>query len=600
MMLVALLLPLKQSFAEQEPVSDIRIIIDVSGSMKKNDPNNLRAPALRMLVGLLPDKASSGVWTFAKYVNMLVPHREVNDAWRLEAEKQSKKIHSLGLFTDIEQALNKATANQKNDDAKVRRSVILLSDGLVDISKNDDVSKKSRQRILDIVIPRLKDANIAVHTIALSDSSDHALLRSISLATDGWYEQVDNADQLQRVFLHMFEKAAQRDTVPLKDNNFKIDDSVSEMTLLVFRMSDTKPTELVAPDHSRISNQNLPANVRWHHEDSYDLITISDPQSGAWIIDADLDPDNRVMVITDLKLKTTNLPNNILIGETFDFEASLTEQGETITRIGFLNLVDARLKEESETAYSVKQDLNTMLQDGIYRTHVGKTFQPGRNDIVITMISKTFERQRRQSINVVETPLEITVEQLIDASTRTHRLTLKPDVSLIKTENLTIAALLTAEDGSEWSYDVIKGSNDQWQLTLAELTPFEEYSVALQIKGETQKGRALFLQPESILLIDETQQQEAEPEIAPPIIEEEIIMEEIVDDEMADLGDDLLEDIDEEVTELLDEDSVNNEGVMSASSKLVIGNVIILLFVAIAFFMWRRNAASRKNPGDQL
>ena len=147
---------------------------------------------------------------------------------------------------------------------------------------------------------------------------------------------------------------------------------------------------------------------------------------------------------------------------------------------------------------------------------------------------------------------------------------------------------------------MIKGSNDQWQLTLAELTPFEEYSVALQIKGETQKGRALFLQPESILLIDETQQQEAEPEIAPPIIEEEIIMEEIVDDEMADLGDDLLEDIDEEVTELLDEDSVNNEGVMSASSKLVIGNVIILLFVAIAFFMWRRNAASRKNPGDQL
>jgi len=599
MMLLVLLIPFKQTFAEQEPANDIRIIIDVSGSMKKNDPNNLRKPALRMLVGLLPDEASAGVWTFAKYVNMLVPHGEVNDAWRLEAEKQSKKIHSLGLFTDIEQALNKATANRKTADASMRRSVILLSDGLVDTSKNDEVSQISRQRILDIVIPRLKEADITVHTIALADTSDHALLRSISLATDGWYEQVDSAEQLQRVFLHMFEKAAQRDTVPLTDNNFKIDDSVSEMTLLAFRLSDTKPTELIAPDQSRITNQKLPANVRWHHEDSYDLITISEPQAGAWVIDADLDPDNRVMVVTDLKLKTTDLPNNILIGETFDFEASLTEQGETITRVSFLNLVDARLKEESEIADSIKQNLNTMLFDGVYRTHVGDSFQPGRNDIVIKMTSNTFERQRRQSVNVVEMPFEITIEQLSDASTRSHRLTLNPDISLIKVENLTIAAMLTAEDGSEWSYDVIKGINDQWQLTLAELTAFEEYSVALQIKGETQKGRALFLQPEPILLIDETQQEEFEAKIELPVIEEEI-MEEIVDDEMANLDDDLLEELDEEVTELSDEGNIENDSAMSASSKLAIGNIVILLFVAIAFLMWRRNTASRKNPGDQL
>ncbi len=35
-------------------LDDIRIVIDVSGSMLKTDPNNLRAPALKMLNGLIP------------------------------------------------------------------------------------------------------------------------------------------------------------------------------------------------------------------------------------------------------------------------------------------------------------------------------------------------------------------------------------------------------------------------------------------------------------------------------------------------------------------------------------------------------------------
>ena len=66
-------MPTKLAQAAETPSSDVRVVIDVSGSMKKNDPKNLRAPALRMLVGLMPDDANSGVWTFAKMVNMLVP-----------------------------------------------------------------------------------------------------------------------------------------------------------------------------------------------------------------------------------------------------------------------------------------------------------------------------------------------------------------------------------------------------------------------------------------------------------------------------------------------------------------------------------------------
>jgi len=628
LLVLAATLPIRQVFATTEaPNSDVRILIDVSGSMKKNDPNNLRSPALRLVVGLLPEDSKAGVWTFAKYVNMLVPISETNEAWKIEAERQSNKIHSYGLFTNIEQALNKATASHKTPDTNVRRSVILLSDGLVDVAAGEEISKKSRQRILDNIVPRLKKMGVAVHTIALSATADHELLRAISIATDGWYEQVDTADQLQRVFLHLFEKAAQRDTVPLTDNNFKIDDSVSEMTLLVFRSEGTRDTELVLPDLSRLKNDELPGNVRWHHEDNYDLITIDQPLSGDWKIDADLDPDNRVMVVTDLKLQSTDLPNNILIGETFDFETSLTEKDEVIVRQDFLTLVDAQLKEESELADEVLTDLNDSQQQGVYQTNIGDLFQPGRNDVVITMTSATFERQRRQSINVVETPFEVQVEQLTDEETRTHRLTLKPDIELIKSDNLSIAAMLTAADGSEWSYDVMKNLEDDWQLTLADLNPGEDYSLALQIRGETVKGRSLFLQPTPLILIDrdipeeiiepETDEMglEAETELEEELAgeQEEDLVEETVEEELEEEPElEVIDEMNGDLEELLPEPDeelllgsdpemteLQDEGAVTPAIKLAIGNAIILLFVGIGVFVWRRKRAAT-NPGDEL
>lgn len=633
LMAFALLMPMRQVFATTtEPVSDIRILIDVSGSMKKNDPNNLRAPALRLIVGLLPHDAKAGTWTFGQYVNMLVPFRDVNDAWKSEAELKSKKIHSYGLFTNIEQALTKATANQKGVDPRYRRSVILLSDGLVDISKDDKINKKSRQQILDVIVPRLKKNNVAVHTIALSDSADHDLLRSISLATDGWYEQVDNADQLQRVFLHLFEKAATRDTVPLVDNQFKIDKSVKEMTLLVFRRAGAKTTELLLPNQSRINLRHIPSNVRWHSEGNYDLITIAKPLAGKWLIDAEMDPDNRVMVVTDLKLKTTDLPNNILIGETFDFDASLTEKNKQIDRQDFLKLVDAQLKEESEIAVPVERSLNTEQKKGLYRTHVGDNFKAGRNDIVITMTSATFERQRRQSINVVETPFEINVEQLKDQASRTHRLILKPDTDLIKTDKLSIAAMLTAEDGSEWSYDVMKVTDNEWQLTLADLQIGEKYTVALQIRAQTVKGRPLFLQPAAIELRDDLaaipteipqektasdvesnvlEQANAAAERAPETLEAqpakadqvvEKTIEQLVIDEMSGNAENLLPEVSEEALSLQNEADISTteQAGLSRASQLAIGNGLILLMIGLGIYFWRRKSAASTNPGEQL
>ena len=99
-----------------EPVPDVRILIDISGSMKHNDPHNLRAPALRLLTGLLPKGTRAGVWTYGQYVNMLVPLGDVDDAWKKQADQAAATINSFGLFTNIEDALQRATSDWREAD----------------------------------------------------------------------------------------------------------------------------------------------------------------------------------------------------------------------------------------------------------------------------------------------------------------------------------------------------------------------------------------------------------------------------------------------------------------------------------------------------
>lgn len=396
---------LMPSMVKADSGADVRIIIDVSGSMKYNDPENLRAPGLRLLGGLMPGDAESGVWTFARYVNMLVPMQQADDAWRQRVQQKSSEIHSHGLFTDIEQALKKATANVKTTDSARQRSIILLSDGLVDLHQGKAASENSRQNIINKLLPEIKQKGFRIHTIALSEEADHELLKQLSMATDGWYHQVDNADELERVFLHLFEQATQRDTVPLVDNRFTIDSSVNEMTILVFRENEADITKLMQPDQSLQQAETHDASVNWMSEKHFDLITIDKPMAGEWFIDADIDPDNRVMILTDLRLETVDLPNNILAGEQFDIVAKLTNHGKQVERKDFLQLVNTELKTQPLQGDPIIDEMSLNNQTATFMANLGKLFESGQNDIVITAKSETFERQRRQSVNVVALPL---------------------------------------------------------------------------------------------------------------------------------------------------------------------------------------------------
>lgn len=475
---LALTITANSVFAVSEPISDVRVIIDVSGSMKKNDPKNLRAPALRMLVGLLPPKTKSGVWTFGKYVNMQVKHGKVTSVWKKQAMSESKKIHSRGLFTNIEGALKRASRGWETVNKKEQRHLILLTDGMVDISKNQQLNDESRKRILSSIVPKLKKSAVTIHTIALSKNADKKLMSAISAMTDGWHEAVDNAEDLQRVFLHIFEKSNKVDSVPLDNNKFSIDKSIEDMTVLVFRKPEISATKLITPGKETWSFKKHPSKVTWHQDTGYDLISTKNPQVGQWMINAAIDPDNRVMVVTNLKLVSGDFPNNIMYGDRLSLTAKLSQEGKTVTQERLLKLVkfnvsqhamleQPSLKNNSENINQVNMPMfddgkssDRLEKDGVYTVLFNSGQSSGDVTLTIQAKSAAFEREVKHIIKIHATPADLNINQLEDGS---FSLEVAPRMELLIPN--TVSIQVTLPDGSKKTLQ--QGDNDKWQTTIA-------------------------------------------------------------------------------------------------------------------------------------
>lgn len=323
--------------------TDIRLIIDISGSMKRNDPENLRRPAVDLLVRMLPEGSYAGIWTFGRQVNMLVPFNKVDDQWRELARLEAGNINTTGLFTNIGAALESA-GKLPSPLETGHGHIILMTDGMVDIDRDPVKNLEERKRILNELLPNLKDKGLTIHTIALSENADAELMKKLALATDGVHSVADNADELMLAFLNAFDASAPVDQLPIgQSNTFLVDSSVEELTALVFRRQPDQATQLVSPDGAIYLADRQVEDVHWYRTNQYDLMTIRAPLEGEWKILADIAPESRVTVVSNLGLRLRPLPTNILEGAVLTAEFALTEENTPVTDPAFLALLSAKV-----------------------------------------------------------------------------------------------------------------------------------------------------------------------------------------------------------------------------------------------------------------
>ena len=379
--------------------SDVRIIVDISGSMKDTDPENLRQPAVRLLARLLPEGASAGVWTFGQYVNMLVPHREVTNAWREMAIQRSAQINSVALRTNLGAAIETASDDYFTDGDLSRTHFILLTDGKVDISDDPAKNTAEETRILDTIVADLIERGATFHPVALSEAADTDFLKALATDSGGRFQVADTAEALNLAFLQALNTAVPQEQIPIEGNGFTVDEGVREFTALIFwgesETSATRELALVRPDDRVVNLSEFPDNVRWAREAGYDLITVNEPLAGQWRINGELGEGSRVTVVSDLRMVVNPLPPSFTLQEPLKLRVGFFEEGEKITNPDFLGVIEVSLSITSEDGRSGTKVLSGEQppEDGTYRDTVSRLPAAGLYTFDVVADGQTFSRK---------------------------------------------------------------------------------------------------------------------------------------------------------------------------------------------------------------
>lgn len=560
--------------------SDVRILIDVSGSMKKTDPKNLRKPAIDLILRLLPDKSRAGIWTFGQSVNMLMPLREVNASWRKEAESKANEINSTAFFTNIGQALDAVSFDHKNLSTEYKTHIILFTDGVVDISKEAVVNMKERQRILTEVLPNLKHANYIIHSIALSDNTDADLLKKISAATDGLFTIAHSADELTAAFLKIFDQAAPAERVPLENNGFLVDASVKEFTALIFRKPGVERSIILSPEGKEYSATNPQDGINWYRTDKYDLITADTPKAGQWKIKTEITPQSRITVVSNLQLIMQPLKNNIYINDGLALAYSFQEDGKTITSKDFLNLLEANAivaKNNTEKNTTLEFATTEPPVDGIYHQNISVFSEAGDYEVHVYVDGKTFKREFKHSLSVRESLLVIEKNNTTaDDGKVTYSYKISTDEKIVDPNKIHVSLSVKDSLGNNVKSSLHLSDKKTWDFVYSP-SQAAEYQVTVHAEGEMLDGTKL----DETIVAEKFSYKEKE------VIEVPIEPENNVDEKK----------VDEEKVQPAPEEAKNSSE-NTSNLWLYVGIAIGNLLMAVLGYFGYRMIAGKKSTGE--
>lgn len=298
--------------------ADVRVLVDVSGSMKQADPNAVRGPATALLAALLPDDSLGGIWLFGSDVRPLVPYGPVSSRWDALGAPIESSIGSTDRFTHIESALRTGVETGSASDAACH--VILITDGIVDVQGGKDASLASRDRILKTVLPAAQTRQCRVHTIALSESADLPLLRQMAIQTDGLFTLIDRPGDLIPVMLDALELALRSQQLPVRENAIVVDADIEQLRFI--RLNNETPIRIQGAQGVIDRNAALPG-LNWYAGRGYEALIWTQPAPGTYRLDTPLGGNDRILIDSPVILNLTDLSPTITTNQSLGLTADV-------------------------------------------------------------------------------------------------------------------------------------------------------------------------------------------------------------------------------------------------------------------------------------
>lgn len=388
---------MSQSLSNQ---MDIRVLIDVSGSMKQTDPNNLRIPALQVLTQLLPIGSKAGVWQFANTPKVIVPHGDVNTQWQQKASIAAQQISSIGQFTDIGAALKSASFNAQDQSQGRQLHIILLTDGMVDVSKDDAQNERARSALLKPILQQYINVGARVHTIGLSHKADKATLSAIAQGTDGLFEVAINADQLLDIFLRALDNTVVTQQVPVKrsEQSFLVQPGIDSMTIMVEKNGDEN-IKLKDGNQRIFGKEQTLSNQQWQSSATHDVIRIQKPIPGKWVLISDTATLKRINVVGQLQILLQQSHQNIKVGQRSYIDVQLADEKGKLLSAEQLQGFKLEVTMDNDNQ-QVFQQQQVFLADVKTRMHLPVLNEPGLYNLTISVVNGQFIRTINRSLRV--------------------------------------------------------------------------------------------------------------------------------------------------------------------------------------------------------
>ncbi|AGB16528.1 Mg-chelatase subunit ChlD [Halovivax ruber XH-70] len=183
---------LNQSWSSTEPNElDVSFVLDSTGSMEWNDPDDLIKPATQNAIGMLTSPYHrAGVYEFDQSGRTL--HDISGDLDAVHDSVVANEDGGTDISTGIEHALDRHAAFEDPDREK---HMILMTDG-----ENSPVwwGPDPDEKTLDQA-ERAAANNVTIWTIAFSDNADADLMGEIASITGGESETVEEAADIEDV-----------------------------------------------------------------------------------------------------------------------------------------------------------------------------------------------------------------------------------------------------------------------------------------------------------------------------------------------------------------------------------------------------------------
>jgi hypothetical protein len=197
---LAVVLALVAATALAIPV-DVVLVLDNSGSMRKNDPKSLMYEVVTAFASRLTPDSRLGIIVFDQAVDLVLALTGADTPdFAPQVAQSLKRVTYRGKLTDIPAGIERAMyALRQHGRATAQRIIIFVTDGIVDLGNPTRNSEQARW-LRENLAQDARRHGIRIFWVAFTEAADFQLIQSVAQTTGGEYFRVFAAEDIPAVF----------------------------------------------------------------------------------------------------------------------------------------------------------------------------------------------------------------------------------------------------------------------------------------------------------------------------------------------------------------------------------------------------------------